>query len=410
MTSGLENKIIAYFDGELSDADSAELLHMASVSPEIRDLFREHEMLRELAHEATRSAVVSSQVESSLFSRIHALAEEPALARPILVFSRRTAVLSLLTIVLISGSLGYLLPKFFSTSPVRFTSTAQITSVAKPVGNPSVGRAPDPVAAQAVASIIGMFTAQKSKHFRLLQSDDLNPSFQDDQVVEPPHIDQSLLREIYPALVQGEDIHSDIGKEKFSPFDLSETQVESTSKFEASLQTSSGFTYPADATPIKPFADQRFSLAYHITENNLVGFRLGSGLYQQLGNVSRHDEGGVEVLNRGIETKRSFSEELFVSHLVPLFFVAPFTLEFSIGGGLIPNGYTIGFEAGFRIPLSETFSFDAAFALSRVHSNALSSQEIINSESAGMKPVVLDGIDIHNTLNGRLHYGIIYRF
>ena len=54
MSSGLEDKIIAYFDGGLSDSGSAELLHLASVSPEIRGLFREHEMLRELAHEAMR--------------------------------------------------------------------------------------------------------------------------------------------------------------------------------------------------------------------------------------------------------------------------------------------------------------------------------------------------------------------
>lgn len=110
-----------------------------------------------------------------------------------------------------------------------------------------------------------------------------------------------------------------------------------------------------------------------------------------------------------MKSKRSFSEEVFISHLVPITFSAPFFLQFSVDAGLIPNGYSLGAEIGIRIPLSENIMFDGAFALSRVHSNVLTSDELLNSESSG-KPIVLSGPEISTTLNGRLHYGLLYRF
>src|SRR2546421_10782766 len=103
MTAGLEDKIIAYFDGSLSDADSAELLHRVSVSPEIRELFREHEMLRDLAHEAARSVTISPEIESSLFSRIEALSGNVVREKPLLIFSRRTLVAAVLGLMFLSG-------------------------------------------------------------------------------------------------------------------------------------------------------------------------------------------------------------------------------------------------------------------------------------------------------------------
>ncbi len=423
MTSGLEDKIIAFFEGGLSEADSAELLHLTSISPEIRHLFREHEMLRELAHEATRSVMVSPEVESSLFSRIEALAEKPIYEKHVFVFSRRMVIAAVAALIVISGSLGYFVPKLLlsnsssaltasglqnilqkSLLPVAASMTALVNSPSKNITH------------QVVASSFSERTSINSevcanKEVVKLSNDlNINSSNVNRNVSNVGESAEVALQNIKPTIVREEDIHSDNIGERHSPFDLKEKPPESRSLFEASLQTSSGFTYPADAAPIKPFADQRLSFAYHITENNLIGFRLGSGLYQQLGNLTTQQEGGVEVLKRGIETKRSFSEELYLSQLVPLFFVAPFTLEFAIDGGFIPNGYSLGAEAGIRIPVSETFIFDVAFALSRIHSNALTSQEILASESAGMIPVMLDGVDIHNTLNGRLHYGLLYRF
>jgi hypothetical protein len=407
MISGLEEKIIAFFEGGLSDADSAELLHMVSVSPEIRDLFREHQMLRELALKATRSVMVNPEVEASIFSRVEVLAGKEPHEKPVFVFSRRTALVAALMLILLSGSLGYFVPKFFSentqpvvSSPIQSKSEAPISSSVLSLDHSL------PAIAQLAA-----YSESKSeadpKAIPILESQ-VAPAFSQSESVESTPYYSS---EIHPAGLRSENIPPDIGGERLSPFERKEIPQEFRSLFEISFQTSSGFTYPANATPIAPFADQRLSFGYHITENNLIGFRLGSGLYQELGNVSSQEESGVEVLTRNIETKRSFSEELYFSHLEPIYFFAPFTLEFSLGGGFIPNGYTLDAEAGIRIPLAESWMIGFDFALSRIHSNALSSSAILALESSmTMKPILLESIDIHNTLNGRLHYGLIYRF
>ena len=418
MTSGLEDKIIAYFDGELSNADSSELLHLTSVSPEIRDLFRQHEMLRTLARQATTSVMVSPEVESSLFSRIKALSEDQVREKAVLIFSRRTAVLAALALVLFSGSLGYFIPKFLSGQSQQTSKNIpphpeNISQTLPPLHTASILSAANVPAKQGSENISvssnGTHSASLTEAPRHVSSNPIPADPFDHALVLSDGV-QPISKDIQPVSLPMEDIHSDIGRERHSPFDRKEMPAESRSLFEASLQTSSGFTYPADASPIKPFADQRLSFAFHITENNVIGFRLGSGLYQQLGDVKRSSDNGTELLTRSIETKRSFSEELYVSHLEPIFFLAPFTLEFSLGGGFIPNGYTFGAEAGVRIPFAESLMFDVAFGLSRAHSNALRSRAILDSENSGGKPVMIDAADIHNTLNGRLHYGLLYRF
>ncbi len=428
MSNGLENTIIAYFDGELSDADSAELLHLTSVSPEIRTLFREHEMLRDLAQESTRSAMVSPEVESSLFSRIEALAKNPVREKATLVFSRRTAVLGALALILISGSLGYVIPKFFSDGSQKLAVSSQAKEnmlqaaitpniiSSQQTENFGTKNISNPISALSSSKHSGSISEAPRTQGPLEKEHDAftvinNANMPDvlEHIVSETPITKSNTK-IQPTVLRFADIKSEIEREKYSPFDRKEQHLESRSLFEASLQTSSGFTYPADAAPIKPFAEQRLSIAYHITENDLIGFRLGSGLYQQLGNVTRTFDNGAELLSRSIETKRSFSEELYFSHLAPIFFAGNLLLEFSVGGGFIPNGFTLDVEAGIRIPFSESFMFGAAFALSRVHSNALSSSAVLVSENSNSKPVMLDAVDIHNTLNGRLHYGIIYRF
>jgi hypothetical protein len=372
-------------------------------------------MLRELAHEATSSIMVNPEIETSLFSRIEVLAGIPIREKAVLIFSRRTAVVTALALILISGSFGYLAPKFFSgnsheavQSPGQSKNAVKMSSVTSPLDNSlsmiALPTVPSTIKSKAfhtgtVAVIGNNFSVASNKTDAM------------DMAKRSAFGNVASVPDIKPVALRSEDVHIDIGSERHSPFDRENSSPESRSLFEVSLQTSSGFTYPANATPITPFADQRLSIAYHITENNLIGFRLGSGLYQQLGNISRQQESGVEVLTRSIETQRSFSEEFYLSHLEPVFFFAPFTVEFSLGGGFIPNGYSVDAEAGVRIPFTENWIMGIDFALSRVHSNALSSSAILASEtSATMQPILLESIDIHNTLNGRLHYGLIYIF
>jgi hypothetical protein len=54
----------------------------------------------------------------------------------------------------------------------------------------------------------------------------------------------------------------------------------------------------------------------------------------------------------------------------------------------------------------------AGFSLMRIHSTAPSLDQVITNElsTAGNMPVVFEGSDIRNTLNGRIQYGFAYRF
>jgi anti-sigma factor RsiW len=73
MTVPIEDTIIAYLDGHLNDTEGAELLHRVSVSPEIRQIFQEHEALRQVAFRAARNAAVPTELEESVFARVAAL-------------------------------------------------------------------------------------------------------------------------------------------------------------------------------------------------------------------------------------------------------------------------------------------------------------------------------------------------
>ena len=411
MTSGLEDKIISYFDGELSDADSAELLHRVSISPEIRDLFREHEMLRSLAREATHSIMIRPEVEANIFSRVEALAGSQTREKAMFVFSRRTAMALALAIILISGSLGYFVPKIFSGNQ-QATASNQIIQSHDIVQEPPVQSPINSTFAPKEPSIaynsnrLGKSTYRTDKSYSSDRTSD--PLVTDNNTILTTDKDPELLS-INPLVAKAENIQSNIGSERHSPFDQIIYPSESRQLFDISLQTSSGFTYPADQSPVKPFADQRLSIAYHLTENNLVGIRIASGLYQQLGTSSRTTSYGTVYLDRTMQSVRSFSEELYLSHLVPVFIGAPFFLEFTVDAGIIPNGSFYGTEAGIRIPISENIMFDGAFALSRIHSNVPTSDQLLSSENSG-KPVILSGPDVHTTLNGRLYYGLLYKF
>lgn len=247
MTSGLEDKIIAYFDGELSDADSAELLHRVSVSPEIRDLFREHEMLRGLAHEATRSAAIRPEIESSLFSKIEAIASKPSREKPMFIFSRRTAMALALALILISGSLGYFVPKLFSGN----SSETALGTIAKPL-EISQAIVPSEPSKEIASLLVENRSYETHKSYKTYRSHgtyltDGNTA-QNENISQPVKVEsqESQLSEISPIASQAEDIQSNIGSQRHSPFERQEFSSDSRQLFDISLQTSSGFSYPAD--------------------------------------------------------------------------------------------------------------------------------------------------------------------
>ncbi|MEI8134999.1 MAG: hypothetical protein WCH46_07990 [bacterium] len=429
MTSVIEDRIIEYFEGSLNDADSAELLHRVSVSPEIRDLFHQHEKLRETAHSAMNSAVISPSLEASIFAKVEAMASAKSRKKAVMVFSRQSAVVAALAIMLISGSLGYFVPKYISDNKLaqvaaltQQSPSQLLSTLGKPITNNLTSLIPSTTSTsieKTGSAVIHSRRATSSQSDnQLSQVHNLSSASTQDVAVGNNLMSKNIaategstteLISSNPALMPKTSQVSDLGGNRRSLQDLRYSDEQTASTFEVGIQTSSGFTYPASATTISPFADQRLSLGYHLTENNVVGLRVGSGLYQQLSEMSPTNDGGVVYMSRHIETKRNFNEELFYTHLFPISLGAPFLLEFTVDGGIIPNGYNIGLECGVRIPMNEHFMFDAAFALSRIHTNSLSTEQIVSSTQV-TKPVVFESVDMQNTLNGRLHYGLLYRF
>jgi hypothetical protein len=85
-------------------------------------------------------------------------------------------------------------------------------------------------------------------------------------------------------------------------------------------------------------------------------------------------------------------------------------LEASIGAGLVSNSVNTGnvITAGFgaRLPIGDHWLAGATYSLTRQHQNGETESQYLNSNS----PVIYSGPDVHNTLIGRLEYGLSYRF
>src|SRR5438045_3870341 len=75
----IEDTVIAYLDGRLTDVEGAELLHRVSVSPEIREIYEQHELLRSMSFRAARNVSVAPELEDALFKRINAMQHEEKL-------------------------------------------------------------------------------------------------------------------------------------------------------------------------------------------------------------------------------------------------------------------------------------------------------------------------------------------
>lgn len=403
--TGLEDSIIKYFDGELSDADGAELLHRASVSPEIRRVMREHETLREMAQSASRTVMISPAMEANLFAKISSLAPTAPIRKEAAVFiiKRRTVGYAAALLLLIGVALAPMLISSKGSSP---SNGAAVLAKSEPLvllgGNDRTD-----VTDMTHKSYVSHGTRNNT-------SDIAQPSIDDESPSGAPldKVSDQNVAELHEASLI--NIPSDISGEQTSPLRLQSLRgnEDAYGKLELSLQTASGFTSPADASPIKPFADERISVGYHLSRWDIVGARLGSGLFQQLSDPIRTEEFGMPTVSRVLETKRNFSGEVFYTRLVPLWFDTPLLAQFSVDAGIIPGGYTFSGEAGLRLPISSSLMFDLGFALQSVHSNAPTQSEMFAQEKneSGQPFLLVPSSDIHKTLNGKFHYGILYTF
>lgn len=395
----LEDRIISFLDGGLSPTERSALLREVHRTPGAKELLESHRMLRSMAKASARSISAPAIFASRL----------PAIAATAPVMTvhhrvRRFAPVMLLfmtAIGIIAGlELNQPVPRRLSIAPSTAASSAEVLRATIPVGRAL------PVAS---SNSVG---GSEADHLVSNQG-----GWQAVDLPQPilPDLSESIVIGAHPSQEVIPARELDIEPSFFGRANslqalrvVARSQTET--HFETSLQTSSGFTSPADAQPIKPFAQQRLGIGYFVTTNDVVGVRLSSGLYQVPGAQISSSEGGVTLIQQNLETRRSWGGEVYLSHRFDGLLSTPLVAVLTATGGFIPNGYTFGAEAGIRIPAGNDFSFAVDFALERVHSNTGSSQAVLANTNADVAPIMYSGTNIRNTLNGSIHYGIAYNF
>jgi hypothetical protein len=190
---------------------------------------------------------------------------------------------------------------------------------------------------------------------------------------------------------------------KFLADDLSESY----SRFELGWETSTGFNSPADRGTVAPLSEQRVHAGYFVGPHDQLGLRVTSGLYQTLTESrSVGMAGSYASISRSNEAVRQFGEEVYYLHRFDL--PGGLMLDGSAAAGLLDAGWNATVEAGVKWPLSTHLVTGVSFSLSRVHSNAPTAQDLMEEETS--MPVIVSGSDVRNTLNGRIQYGLSYRF
>ena len=459
MRESIEDRIIAYFDGRMTDGESAELLHRVSVSPEIRKLFREHEVLRELARSAQASAVVRPELEADLFSRIDALAaaEQAAVLAPVEEKKRRRVIpffwsrwrLGLATALgaFVIGTAITLGPELFdrdgadnadpqSTTKLgasNGTDAPQIVTkedIAKDNDIASEAEAPakqnfDKIIrgdrdyeARQVANerpaLLSNKTDRSYKTYRSYTSQENSGganSIADYTSTASTSAEPAATIAPISTVAAKSAMPIGIGAEKGNiPVFRAEDIVQDEADFEMALETSSGFSYPADGPGIQPFADPRISVGYFLDRHNIVGVRFTSGLFQALPESSVTTNAAYTSISRNLEQERINNYGVYYTRRVYGVLNDLMNLDASVGAGYISNGYTLSAELGLRLPISSKLFGNISFALTRVHMNAPMMEEITNSVSVSDGPVLIEGSDVQNTINGRIHYGLSYQF
>lgn len=429
----IEDTIIAYFDGRLSDEESAELLHRVSVSPEIRQVFREQEMLRDFATTAARNVSVRPEVESALFSRIAAMQEEERIAAAPLVSAsknvgmRRGALAALLLVLLAAGTAlhyggsGEKSPTAPASRSINGSTASQSASVAAEASQSAATNSVSSTASQSM--ITDAPVAMASGNTLRARNQGLQNTTRSSASIAAgsPGIQQTSTNDPAVSVVSTDIIDGNITAlgsrdanmsavlepDQFLHAHLMASDLsESYSRFELGWETSTGFNSPADRGSVAPLSEQRVHAGYFVGAHDQVGLRLTSGLYQTL-TESRSVglAGSYAAISRSNEAVRQFGEEVYYLHR---FDIGGLMLDGSAAAGLLDAGWSATIEASVKWPLSSHLLTGVSFSLSRVHSNAPTAQDLMGEETS--MPVIVSGSDVRNTLNGRIQYGLSYRF
>lgn len=460
MRESIEDRIIAYFDGRMSDDESADLLHRVSVSPEIRKLFREHGMLRELARSAQASTVVRPELEASLLTRIEALAaaEAPAVV-PIDDDRRKKAVplfwtrwrlgLAIALGAFVLGTAITLGPELFDGNGSNDLGQRSVTDrldQSSGTDAPQIVRRDDIITENDLAPATE--GSSKTDFNKIIRGDrnyearqvlnerpeplgnSTDRSYTTDgsyrsqenaggannvaDNTESVNASASDVASIAPisAVAAKSILPVNLGGEKGNiPVFRAEDIERDEANFEAALETSSGFSYPANGPNVQPFADHRISFGYFLDPQNIVGVRFTSGLFQTQPETSVSTNAAYTSVSRNLEQDRLYNFGAYYTHREFGVLSDLISFDATLGAGsFLTSGYTVSAEIGLRMPLSSRVFMGASFGLHRVHLSAPSMEEVANRVSVGDGPVLIEGSNIQNTINGRIHYGLSYQF
>lgn len=423
----IEDTIIAYFDGRLTDEQSAELLHRVSVSPEIRQVFREQEMLRDVARHAARNVAVRPEIESAVFKNIAALQEEeraglvpiPEVAKPAGFGMRRFTLAAALLAVLLAGSALYF--ELGRTGSQRTTMNAGVATSSKlaPVassaqgsalattensaqsGNSAESRLADAKLNRSYGSYrsyrsYGSYAPSKPTASHSLAN---MPSLGAPVAISEVRIQSIAAVQPNAALLEPErpslrTLASVDIAEDFQHFDVG---------FGYAL---SGFNTPADEGSHPLVTDYSGHVGYFVSPNDQIGLRATYGRFQSLVQNRTSVTGVYSAVTRSSELWPSIAGEAYYLHRFDL--AGGRMIDASIGGGLFNGGWLSTVDGWLKFPVSNSVLAGVGFSLSRVHSNAPSVQDLMEEESS--VPVIVSGSDVHNTMNGRLQFGLSYRF
>ncbi len=414
----IEDRIISLLDGELSSADQHTLFADISASPKNQQLLRHHQMLRSMARTSLTAVSTPVGFEEHLLSTIATLPLTQSIAST--AGYQRTAMASLLLLIAALGTTLLLRTDHteYTTSNAFTSSSANIVSnvpsskmlfgsaASSQVANNSKTELSTNVIGRNSIRAVVTNVNRENNSFDIINNSNESASITPHNTITPSPQELAIV-----SLADVQSQHTDITRNRVhSIVGLRNSREDSYPSFEVSLQTSSGFTSPADQQAIKPFAEQRLSLGYHLGYSDVVGVRVSSGLYQMPGEIHQTTELGITVMQQDMVTRRSFGGELFASHQFAGVLGTRLTAVITAAAGIIPNGSTLALESGVRIPFTDDVAFSVDFSLTRVHSNVERSSATISSANTSSSPIMYVGSDVRTTLNGSLHYGIQYRF
>jgi len=403
----IEDTIVAYFDGMLNDEDSAELLHRVSVSPEIRELYQEHEAIRGVAYRAARNVSVSPELEESVFTRIAALQEagrEKLVPVAFWTLPRISAMAGAAALI----ALGLLAPWRTSDSFVKpanspvlasgqATEMTQATKGTQTLGANSPFAENPRLSGRKFSSEIGKRNSSSSDNGNLIAEAIPVPSI-------PSQIESDPAIQIIPQAAEADRINMpSVGNAPKTLRLLSGLpDMDNAPMFEIGLATATpGFNAPADVTT-KPqiISEMALRAAYNFDSRNQIGLRVTRVDFPAIQTV---DASGYKSITT--ESQMGLSEELYYKHRVPindgLLYISG-----GIGGGFYTSGTLLSAELGLEMPMSDKLVGGISLIVNSMHQS--SSESAVSSSIA--EPVIYDNTKVYNRLAGRIEFGLMYGF